>query len=241
MSAETTQHRQANPPKVRGEWWALAIVLLAIVGFALSTPRFAGPDEEAHQATAWYTTTNGMPVKAETEAYVPSIFADGACFAFNGRQDASCVPPRETGFPELVRVLNYPPPYYWVTGIGQQVAGAVSTEAYVDVGGRAASLVLNLAVLSLIALLARRHYARWGTYLLLIVTPHGGFPMGDGQPFRLGDNRGFAVRVSLRARLVEQRRRHQHRNPLVPSTRHRHRIGAVRTRLGTRRWCGWRG
>jgi len=162
-------------PKVRGEWWALGIVLLAIVGFALSSPRFASPDEEAHQATAWYTTTNGMPVKAETEAYVPSIFADGACFAFNGRQDASCVPPRETAFPELVRVLNYPPPYYWVTGIGQQVAGEVSTEAYVDVGGRAASLVLNLAVLSLIALLARRHYARWGTYLLLIVTPMAAF------------------------------------------------------------------
>jgi len=175
VSAETTQHRQANPPKVRGEWWALAIVILAIVGFALSSPRFASPDEEAHQATAWYVTTYGMPPKAEDRFEVPTIFRDGACFATNGRQDASCHPAREGGYTELVRVLNYPPPYYWVTGVGQKISEAVSSDAWMDVGGRAASFVLNVSGLLLLALLVRRHYSRWGTYLLLVATPMAAF------------------------------------------------------------------
>jgi hypothetical protein len=165
----------SRPGKARGEWWAFAIVLLAVIGFALSSPRFASPDEAAHQATAWYTTTNGMPVKAESQVNAPSIFTDGACFAFDGRQDASCVPPRETGWPELMRVLNYPPPYYWVTGVGQQVAKSLSSEAWLDVGGRAASFLLNAGALILLALLIRRHYQNWGTYLLLVTTPMAAF------------------------------------------------------------------
>jgi len=157
------------------EWIAFAIVILGIVGFALSSPRFAAPDEAAHQATAWYTTANGMPVRAETQTPVPRIFADGACYAFDGKQDASCVPPRQTGWPESVRVLNYPPPYYWVVGIGQQVAKAVSSEIWLDMGGRAASFLLNTGALLLLALLLRRHYRNWGTYLLLVSTPMAAF------------------------------------------------------------------
>lgn len=175
MSTTGVASRTSTSPKVRGELWALAIVLLAIAGFALSSPRFAAPDEAAHQATAWYTTTNGMPVNAETTLNVPSIFADGACYAFDGRKDASCVPPRETGWPEVVRVLNYPPPYYWTVGIGQQVAEAVSSEAWIDLGGRAASFLLNAGALVLLALLMRRRYPNWGTYLLLVTTPMAAF------------------------------------------------------------------
>lgn len=164
------------PTKVQWkEWLALAIVFFAIVGFSISSPRFAAPDEAAHQATAWYVTTYGMPPQAEGEAYVPRIFADGACFATNGRQDASCVPPRQVSWPELVRVLNYPPPYYWVAGIGQQVAGAIGTQAWLDVGGRVGSVLLNVGGLTLLALMLRRHYPQWGTYVLLIATPMAAF------------------------------------------------------------------
>lgn len=83
------------------EWIAFLIVVLAVVGFSLSSPRFASPDEEAHQATAWYVTEYGMPPKAEDRFEVPTIFRDGACFATNGRQDASCMPAREGGYTEL--------------------------------------------------------------------------------------------------------------------------------------------
>jgi len=157
------------------EWIAFAIVILGIIGFALSSPRFASPDEEAHQATAWYVTEYGMPPKAEDRFEVPTIFRDGACFATNGRQDASCMPPREGGYTELVRVLNYPPPYYWVTGAGQRAAEALSSDAWLDMGGRAASFLLNVSGLVLLALLVRRHYRQWGTYLLLIATPMAAF------------------------------------------------------------------
>ena len=162
-------------PTTRGEWWALGIVLLAIIGFALSSPRFASPDEEAHQATAWYTVTYGMPPEAETRAEVPTIFRDGACFATNGRQDASCHPPREGGYTELVRIFNYPPPYYWVTGIGQKGAESVVSDAWLDLGARAASLLLNVAGVTFLALMMRRHSRNWGTYLLLITTPMTAF------------------------------------------------------------------
>lgn len=174
MSSDRVAQR-SRAGKSRGEWWALAIVVLAVIGFALSSPRFASPDEAAHQATAWYTTSNFMPPKAEGEAYVPRIFATSSCFAFDGRQDASCLPPRETGWPEQVRVLNYPPPYYWTVGIGQKIAGVVSSDAVLDIGGRVASLALNLAALFLLVLLARRHYEGWGTYLLLVATPMAAF------------------------------------------------------------------
>ena len=157
------------------EMTAALVALLAIVGMFVSSPRFASPDEEAHQATAWYTVTYGMPPEAETRAEVPTIFRDGACFATNGRQDASCHPAREGGYNELVRVLNYPPPYYWVVGIGQQASIALTSDAWIDLGGRAASFLLNVAGLVLLASLLRQHYRQWGTYLLLIVTPMAAF------------------------------------------------------------------
>jgi len=170
-----TSVSESRISKVRGEWWALAIVLLAVIGFALSSPRLASPDEEAHQATAWYTITYGMPPAAETRAEVPTVFRDGTCFATNGRQDASCHPPREGGYTELVRVLNYPPPYYWFTGIGQKVAESLTSDVWMDVGGRAASLVLNLAGLVLLSMLVRSRYPQWGSYLLLVATPMAAF------------------------------------------------------------------
>ena len=157
------------------EWLALAVVLLAVIGFSLSSPRMAAPDEPAHQATAWYAATHGMPPPSETQAYGPRIFIDVVCFAANPRQDASCIPPREVGWPELLRVLNYPPPYYWFVGLGQKVADSVASQAWLDVGGRLASLVLNMAGVLLLALLMRRRYPQWGTYLLLLATPMATF------------------------------------------------------------------
>jgi hypothetical protein len=40
-----------------------------------------------------------------------------------------------------------------------------------DVGGRIASMILNIAVLALLLVLVRRRYKSWGTSLLLIATP----------------------------------------------------------------------
>ena len=165
-----------TPSRPWAEWLSLAVVILAVVGFALSSPRGASPDESAHQATAWYVTEYGLPPTSEGPRTVPSVLEDGAaCYKFNGRQDASCMTPRTLGFPVEQRILNYPPIYYWGVGIGQQVVGGLSSDTYLDIGGRLASPAMNLAIFILIALLARRHYDKWGTYLLLVVTPTAAF------------------------------------------------------------------
>jgi hypothetical protein len=67
-------------------------------------------------------------------------------------------------------VLNYPPPYYWVVGAGERLAALVGLE-YADVGGRIASLLLNLGVLFLLSFYMRRRNPLWGSFLLLVSTP----------------------------------------------------------------------
>lgn len=153
----------------RGEWLAALTLLLAILGMAVSSPALVGPDEPAHQATASYTTVHIWPPTSETDDYTPGILKFGACMSGNSAQDASCEPGREDVTPSKVRIMNYPPVYYWVVGLGQKFAPTADT--WMDVGGRVASLLLNIAGLVVLALCVRRKYKSWGTYLLLIATP----------------------------------------------------------------------
>lgn len=157
-----------------GEWLALASVVLAILGMFVSSPRFAGPDENAHQATAWFTVENGLPPTGEIQTPVPTIIPPQPCFAFYPEQDTACLGPRLSEGLNDVRTLNYPPIYYWVTGAGQKIASFLSP-IWLDLGGRGSSLVLNLAGLIALAFLARRITNNWGTYLLLVTTPMAAF------------------------------------------------------------------
>jgi len=154
----------------RGEWLALVTVFLAVLGLSVSSPPFAGPDEAAHQATASYLTVHLMPPEAETRDYVSGMLQFGDCqIGFDSQQDASCLPGREAVAPVKERILNYPPPYYWAIGLGQKFAPGADT--WMDVGGRAASAVLNLVVIGLLAALMYRRVRGWGTNLLLVTTP----------------------------------------------------------------------
>jgi|GEM_PF-2338189 len=163
------QHRA----KVWGEALAALTVLLAIIGMAVTSPPLVGPAESAHQATAYYTTVHLLPPKQEDLFYTPGILKQGNCTEFDSSKDASCIPSREDVTPGKVRVLNYPPPYYWVVALGQKAAPTADT--WSDVGGRAASMLLNIGALVLLALLARRVTRNWGTYLLLVTTPMAAF------------------------------------------------------------------
>lgn len=73
-----------------------------------------------------------------------------------------------------MRILNYPPVYYWVVAVGQRTVAAIDA-ASLDLGGRTASLLLNLGGLTLLALLLRKTTRTWGTYVLLISTPMAAF------------------------------------------------------------------
>ncbi len=170
--APSTSARQ-HCARVWGEALAALTVLLAIVGMAVTSPPLVGPDESAHQATAYYTTVHFLPPEQEGLYYTPGIFKQGACMAFDSSKDASCMLPRDDIGPAQVRVFNYPPPYYWVVALGQKASP--TADEWSDVGGRVASLLLNVGALALLALLARRVTRNWGTYLLLMTTPMAAF------------------------------------------------------------------
>jgi hypothetical protein len=152
---------------------AWLLVAVAGLGFIVSTPPSAGPDEPAHEVTAWYLSANGLGPSSIESFAVPAAFSVGhPCFAEKPEVTASCIPPITTAQATVStsRVLNYPPPYYWVVGIGERLAALVGIE-YADVGGRLASFLLNFGALLLLSLYMRRRNQWWGTILLLVSTP----------------------------------------------------------------------
>jgi hypothetical protein len=157
-----------------GGWAAWATVVVAALGMLVSTPRAAGADEPVHASTAWYVSTHVLPPREPEHAGagpIPGLLASDPCYAGHPEHDASCIVPRAAaGTVATFRVVGYPPVYYWVTGIGQHVAAA-ALPGWEDIGGRLASILLNLGLLTLIGLHMRRRHPLWGTYLLCVVTP----------------------------------------------------------------------
>jgi hypothetical protein len=147
------------------------LVAIAAVGLLASTPPSAGPDEPFQQATAWYLSAHGLPPDDTTLEYsVPESLVVTPCYAFHSDQSAACMPPRSADMGTYSTVLNYPPPYFWVVGGGERLAALVGLQ-YADVGGRIASLLLNLGVLLLLSFYMRRRNQLWGSFLLVVSTP----------------------------------------------------------------------
>ena len=176
LNSTTDTDRIADPRSAHAltEFLAFATVVIAVLGMFLSSPRFAGPDENHHQGTSWYLGENVVPPKSEMFGDVPGIITDRPCFAFSPEADTGCIPPRSSEGTSPVRILNYPPIYYWVVAIGQRTVDVVDS-AWLDMGGRTASLLLNLGGLALLAVLLRRTTRTWGTYVLLVSTPMAAF------------------------------------------------------------------
>lgn len=150
------------------------LVAIAGLGMLVSTPPSAGPDEPAHEVTAWYLSGYGLRPGSSEWFSVPVLFSvEHPCFSGKGGVAASCMPARSTAqaMVSTSRVLNYPPPYYWVVGVGQRLAASLVGIEYADIGGRLASFILNLGALFLLSLYMRRRNQWWGTFLLLISTP----------------------------------------------------------------------
>jgi hypothetical protein len=140
----------------------------------VSTPQSAGPDEPVQAATAWYLSGHGLPPDSTGSFSIPASLWVVPCYAFHPEVNAGCMPPRSTN-PGTVtvstsKVVDYPPPYYWVVGVGQRLAALAGNE-YADIGGRLASLSLNLLVLLLLSFYMRRSHPLWGSFLLLVSTP----------------------------------------------------------------------
>jgi hypothetical protein len=157
-------------------WIAWLLVAIAAVGMLVSTPSAAGPDEAVQEVTAWYLSGHGLPPSSAGSFDVPKSLwiSQRPCYGFYPSETAACQAPRSTyqGMVSIDNsfVANYPPPYYWVVGVGQRVAALVGNK-YADIGGRLASFILNFGALLLLSLFMRRRNQWWGTFLLLVSTP----------------------------------------------------------------------
>jgi hypothetical protein len=149
---------------------AWLLVAIAAVGFLASTPPSAGPDESFQQANAWYLSEHVLPPDGAPVYSVPASLLVSPCYIDPARSSAACMPPHSREMGSFALTLNYPPPYFWVVGAGERLAALFGLE-YADVGGRLASLLLNLGTLLLLSIYMRRRNQLWGTFLLLISTP----------------------------------------------------------------------
>ena len=164
---QSRRDRRVGLPALAG--WLL--VAMAAVGFLVSTPPSAGPDEPIQQATAWYLSGHGLQPDDPTAEYsVPASLLADPCYAFHPWESAACMLPGTQEMASYAEVLNYPPPYFWVVGAGERLAALVGLE-YADVGGRIASLLLNLGTLLLLCFYMRRRNHLWGSFLVLVLTP----------------------------------------------------------------------
>ncbi len=168
--APGSRRRGLRRPSALSGW---LLVVIAGVGFFVSTPPSAGPDEPYHEVTAWYLSGHGLRPGSIEWFSVPASFLIDPCFKGKADVTASCAPAPSTGLATTSTsgVLGYPPPYYWVVGVGQRIAVSLAGVQYADVGGRLASFILNFAALLLLSLYMRRRNQLWGTFLLLVSTP----------------------------------------------------------------------
>jgi hypothetical protein len=155
---------------------AWLLIVIAGVGMLISSPPSAGPDESAHELTAWYLSGHGLSPDSPDSFSAPAPFTViDPCFDDKATPDltASCMPPRSTAeaIASTSEVLNYPPPYYLAVGVGERLAAALVGIEYADFGGRFASFILNFGALLLLSLYMRRRDPRWGSLLLLVSTP----------------------------------------------------------------------
>lgn len=155
-------------------WIGWLLVALAAVGMLASTPPSAGPDEPVHAVTAWYLSDHVLPPSSDSSFSVPASLWVNACYASHADINAGCMPARSTNSGTVSvptsKVADYPPPYYWVVGLGQRLAALVGNQ-YADYGGRLASVGLNLLVLLAVSVYMRRRNPLWGNFLVLVSTP----------------------------------------------------------------------
>jgi Predicted membrane protein (DUF2142) len=198
---DSTRRRfHLNPPSV---WMAWLLVLVASLGIFVGSPPSAGPDEPAHETTAWYMTSHILPPRGHVDFEAPAImWRTTPCYAFNPAKTAACFGARSSyaGFKVVhdpYSPTSYPPVYYWVVGLGERIAVKVVGPQWADIGGRVASIILNMGVLLAVCLYMRRRHPLWGSFLLMLVTPMTAFLYGVVNPNGWEITCGIALGAAL--------------------------------------------
>jgi predicted membrane protein DUF2142 len=148
-------------------WW-LPPVLVAVVslGMFIGSPTMAASDAEIHLGTAWFDIHHGLP----TGSRVNDGAVVGPCYDEQPERNANCQTPLVAADVRryTLSIDNYPPPFYWVMGLGELAASGVSGGDTGD-GGRLFGLVACLGLLVLAAWRLHRageRSATWSVYLL---------------------------------------------------------------------------
>jgi hypothetical protein len=150
-------------------WW-IAPLLCAVVslGMFVSSPTMAAPDAEIHLGTAWYDIHHGF---VRSTARIDAV-AIGPCFDLKPQLSANCHSPldAQSVLAYNGRIVYYPPPFYWVMGIGELAMSTVSGGLVGD-GGRLFGLIACLLLIFLAAWRLRRARERTAIWSLYLLTP----------------------------------------------------------------------
>jgi hypothetical protein len=162
----------------------LIMSIMMLTGlFLISSPPSASPDEDRHQATAWYAIHNLMTPKNTPTMVdqIPSILVQYPCFAFDSRISAKCQVDASPVKLEFIKteVFNYPPPFYWIVGSGQFFAGLLDFRL-MPYGGKLFGAIASLIVLLMaIQTLMRKKQYLSTKALIFLLTPTSLFLIGN--------------------------------------------------------------
>lgn len=134
-----------------------------------SSPTLAAPDSTTHLATAWYDLHHGVPGASR---FNPEV-SPHPCWAFYGEVSVNeCSTARWVTqiFGPKLPIANYPPPFYWILGVGELGMSVVRPSLEGD-GARVLGLVACLAVLLAAAWLLRRANERSAIWSIYLLTP----------------------------------------------------------------------
>jgi hypothetical protein len=171
-------------------WWVPPLICaLVSLGMFISSPTMAASDAEIHFGTAWFDIHHGFP----TGNRVNNGEVVGPCYDELPYRNASCetLPIAADVRLYTLSIDNYPPPFYWVMGVGELAMSSVSGGATGD-GGRLLGLIACLVLLFLAARRLHRSGERnaiWSIYLLS--PPMATFLWANGNP------NGWEVACSL--------------------------------------------
>jgi Predicted membrane protein (DUF2142) len=162
-------------------WWIPPMICaLVSLGMLIGSPTMAAPDAEIHLGTAWFDIHHGFP----TGDRVNNGDVVGPCYDQLPYRNASCRTPLIAADVRAysLSIDNYPPPFYWIMGVGELVMSSIAGGATGD-GGRLLGLIACLALLFLAAWRLHRRDERnaiWSIYLLS--PPMATFLWANGNP-----------------------------------------------------------
>lgn len=141
------------------DWLSIFLMMTSLsLGMFFSTAPFALPDEIIHAQTAWAKTISSPATlfqSTNSPISIPESLVNDKiwCFQQNSQIDSGCyfsaVIPNSKIVTTNYGNINYPPVYYYIVGLGEQIGNLVSGFSVLIVG-RLFSLILNLSLILIV-------------------------------------------------------------------------------------------